>query len=400
MERATIEEVMQLMLKEIPHGIAEEVSLLDALGCELAEDLLSPMDQPPFPRSPLDGYAVRAEDLKGASKECPVILTVIDEVMAGGCTDVVLKEKTAVRIMTGAPVPKGADCVVRQEDTDYGEDKVSIYVEHHAFENYCFQGEDFRKGDCLVEKGTVLDSIAIGVAASMGRNRVRVYRKPRVAVFATGDELVEPGQPLLPGKIYNSNLYVLVSRLMELGIRPVLMQAVEDKEAVMGDRIKNAASQADLIITTGGVSVGKKDIMHGALEGIGARRLFWGIRMKPGMPTLCSVYENTLVISLSGNPFGAVVNMEVLVRPVLARLSHQDALIPKVEEGIMEDTFPKESRVRRMVRGVIADGRVTLPKGLHSSGVLGSMMGCNCLIDVPAGTKKLEPGDRVSVILC
>ena len=118
------------------------------------------------------------------------------------------------------------------------------------------------------------------------------------------------------------------------------------------------------------------------------------------MPTLCSVYENTLVISLSGNPFGAVVNMEVLVRPVLARLSHQDALIPKVEEGIMEDAFPKESRVRRMVRGVIADGRVTLPKGLHSSGVLGSMMGCNCLIDVPAGTKKLEPGDRVSVILC
>ncbi|MBT9777312.1 molybdopterin molybdenumtransferase MoeA [Clostridium sp. MCC353] len=400
MERATIEEVMQMMLKEIPHGIAEELSLLDALGCELAEDLLSPVDQPPFPRSPLDGYAVRAEDLKGASEECPAVLTVIDEVMAGGYSNAVLKEKTAVRIMTGAPVPAGADCIVRQEDTDYGEDEVSIYVEHRAFENYCFQGEDFKKGDCLVEKGTPLDSIAIGIAASMGRDKVLAYRKPKVAVFATGDELVEPGQPLLPGKIYNSNLYVLVSRLMELGIRPVMMQAVEDNETVMGEKIKTAASKADLIITTGGVSVGKKDIMHGALEGIGARRLFWGIRMKPGMPTLCSVYENTLVISLSGNPFGAVANMEVLVRPVLARLSHQDALIPKVEEGIMEDAFLKESRVRRMVRGVIADGKVTLPKGLHSSGVLGSMMGCNCLIDVPAGTKKLEPGDRVSVILC
>lgn len=400
MERATIEEVMGLMLQEIPHGIEEEVSLLDALGCELAEDLLSPMDQPPFPRSPLDGYAVRSEDIKRASKECPVILNVINEVMAGSYTDTVIKEKTAVRIMTGAPIPSGADCIVRQEDTDYGEEQVKVFVEHHAYENYCFQGEDFKQGDCLAERGTAMDSIAIGIAASMGRERVLVYRKPRVAVFATGDELVEPGNPLLPGKIYNSNLYVLASRLMELGIRPVMMQAVKDDEEVMGKMIQTAAAEADLIITTGGVSVGKKDIMHGALNGIGARRLFWGIRMKPGMPTLCSVYDNTLIISLSGNPFGAVVNMEVLVRPVLAKLSHQDALIPKVEEGIMADSFLKESRVRRMVRGVIDGGKVTLPKGLHSSGVLGSMMRCNCLIDIPAGTKKLVPGDKVSVILC
>ena len=140
--------------------------------------------------------------------------------------------------------------------------------------------------------------------------------------------------------------------------------------------------------------------MHGAMNGIGARRLFWGIRMKPGMPTLCSVYRNTMVISLSGNPFGAVANMEVLVRPVLAKLCHMEALKPQVEQGIMEDSFLKESRVRRMVRGVIKDGKVTLPKGLHSSGVLGSMVGCNCLIDIPAGTKELRPGDPVSVIRC
>lgn len=400
MERATIEEVLSLMLKELPDGIPERTGLMEALGCELAEDLLAPMDQPPFPRSPLDGYAVRSEDLSGASAEKPAVLRVTEEVMAGGNALNAVGAGEAVRIMTGAPIPSGADCIVRQEDTDYGEELVKIYTEHRPYQNYCFQGEDFKKGDCLVEKGTVMDAITIGVAASMGRDSVLVYRKPRVAVFATGDELTEPGKELLPGKIYNSNLYVLAARLKELGIDPVMMRAVEDDESVMGETVKAASGMADLIITTGGVSVGKKDIMHGAMNGIGARRLFWGIRMKPGMPTLCSVYRNTMVISLSGNPFGAVANMEVLVRPVLAKLCHMEALKPQVEQGIMEDSFLKESRVRRMVRGVIKDGKVTLPKGLHSSGVLGSMVGCNCLIDIPAGTKALRPGDPVSVIRC
>lgn len=398
-DRITVEEGLERIFAEIPHGIPEETALLDAMGCVLEEDLLASADQPPFPRSPLDGYAVRAEDLKGATAERPAVLTVVAEEMAGHRTHRKVGKGEAVRIMTGAPIPAGADCVVKQEDTDYGEDWVQIFTPLAPYENYCFQGEDFRKGDCLVRKGTEMNCAAVAAAAGMGRDRVLVCRRPRVAVLTTGDELTEPGRPLPDGGIYNMNLYLVTARLKELGLDPVTAEQAGDSEEGVAERIRKAAETADLIITTGGVSVGKKDIMHGALRLLGARRLFWKLQMKPGMPTLCAVWKNTLILGLSGNPFGVAVGMEMLVRPVLARLWKKDGLLAEAVEGILENGFEKENRVRRMVRAVYDRGTVRVPDGCHSSGAISSMVGCNCLIDVLPGTEGLDKGSRVRVIL-
>ena len=206
-----------------------------------------------------------------------------------------------MRIMTGAPIPRGADCCVYQEQTDYGEERVQVYKPCGPWKNYCFKGEDIEAGTLVLKEGTALTYVETGILAGLGREKVKVYRRTRVAVFASGDELAEPGTELAPGKIYDNNLYFLAARLRELGVEITALERVPDQPEVMAKRLVSACGQADLIITTGGVSVGKKDIMHEALALCKAQRLFWKIRMKPGMPTIGSVLEGTPVVSLSGN---------------------------------------------------------------------------------------------------
>lgn len=375
------------------------VSLFQAIGRILAEDLCAPIDQPPFARSPIDGYAVQAADIGDASGEHPVSLQVIDQVLAGEYPTGEVTSGTAVRIMTGAPIPPGADCTIRQEDTDYGEETVRIFKSAAVHDNICDRGEDYKRGTCLLRQGEKLDAIGIGIAASMGYLQIPVYKKPRIALITTGDEVVLPGIPLEPGKIYNSNLYVVGSRLMELGNEPCLIQAVGDSAEEMKAALEAASREAELIITTGGVSVGKKDIMHDALKLLGAERLFWKIDSKPGSPVIGSVFGSTIIISLSGNPFGAIANLELMVRPVVAEISGDDSWKPKRITAVMEDAFKKASPGRRFIRAVCCQGKVTLPQGLHSSGVLGSMKGCNCFIDIEAGNRGLKPGDEVTIIL-
>lgn len=376
----------------------EEIALLDGVGRILAKDVSAAHDQPPFPRSPLDGYAVRSEDIRQASRECPVRLTVTEETDAGHVSKGKVKEGTAIRIMTGAPIPEGADCIVRQEDTDYGEETVEIYEKAERFENYCFAGEDYKAGARIMKKNMRLGSVEIGVLASLGKEKVCVYRKPRVAVLTTGDELVLPGMGLKEGKIYDSNLYTLVTRLRTLGADVVQYGHTGDNTKETAEWLKEAAKETDLIITTGGVSVGKKDMMHQVLKYLESERIFWKIAIKPGMPTLCGLYRGILLICLSGNPFGAAVNLELLVRPVLAKLSGNRELDLKRIQAILETRFLKSSRVSRYVRAYYEDGRVRIPKGSNASGVLSSMCGCNCLIEIPAGSEGLEKGENVWVI--
>lgn len=377
----------------------ETVSLLEVQGRVIARDCISPISQPPFPRSPLDGYAARAEDTKGASREKPAELAVIREIDAGNQPGGPIRVGEAVRIMTGAPIPEGANCIIRQEVTDYGEKTVHIYQEHWTFENYCCAGEDFRQGDCLIQKGIRAGAIEMGILASMGCTEVPVYRRPRVAVFTTGDELTAPGEPLMPGKIYNSNMYVVIGRLKELGAEPVLAQIVPDTAEGVAQVLKEALPKTDLILTTGGVSVGKKDIMHRALYVLGADKIFWKVLVKPGTPTVFSMAEGTPIFSLSGNPFGALTHLELLVRPVLKRMAGEANSCLKEREAVMGNGFSKGSSMRRFVRGYYEDGTVILPEGSHSSGVLGTMQGCNCLIDIPADSGGLSEGDRVKVVI-
>src|SRR5699024_3706286 len=231
-----------------------------------------------------------------------------------------------------------------------------------------FQGEDYKKGRLLLKKGTRLTFAEQGILSGIGYTEISVFRKPAVRVFTTGDELCPPGRPLKPGKIYDSNGMMVSSRLRELGILPRSVLHQPDSEEELAEALQEAAKDADVILTTGGVSVGKKDILHGALKKLGAEKVFWRIRLQPGMPTIFSVYHDTCILSLSGNPFGAMANLELLFRPMLAKRTGEETCLMEKRQGIMEGDFQKKSRVRRFVRAVYKDGNVSFPQGIYSSG--------------------------------
>lgn len=377
----------------------ELIPLLTSTNRILAAPLLAMVDQPPFPRSPLDGYAVRGQDTEGAGKDFPKRLKVIGTVYAGEVFTGTVKEKEAVRITTGAPIPEGADTVIRQEDTDYGREEVKIYRGSPPYENYCCQGEDYRKGDILLESGMRMDGIGIALAASLGKELVEVYRKPKVAVISTGDELIQPGVPLQPGKIYDANRHMISGRLMDFGLVPFASLHGRDDVQGMAEMICKFLGKTDLIVTTGGVSVGEKDIMHQVLSLLPAEKLFWRVEVKPGAPTLAAVLNNTLLICLSGNPFAAAANFELLVRPVLGKMTRDKGLEVKRCRAVMENDFIKPKGTRRFLRGYAEDGKVWASAGNHASGTLMAMVGSNCLIEISKEQAGAGKGDEVWVYL-
>lgn len=370
----------------------------EAGGYLLAEEIAAPLDNPPFSRSPVDGYAVKASDLAGADKDCPVRLKVRACICAGDSgEEICLKSGEAARIMTGAPFPKGSDTAVRQEDTDEGDEQVQVYVSQKPYDNYCFQGEDYQKGSLLLEKGVRLTFAEQGILSSIGRTHVLVYDKPRVRIVTTGDEVCLPGTPLAPGKIYDSNGMMVSSRLRELGVFVVSVQHVGDSGEGLASCLQRACQDADVVVTTGGVSVGKKDILHEALPLMGAEQIFWRVLLQPGTPVIFSVYGGIPILSLSGNPFGAMANVELLLRPLLKTMTDDPIFDMERRRGIFQGMFPKVSRRRRFVRAVCQEGQVSLAAGSFSSGSIGTLRGCNCLMDIPAGTPEIEAGEEVTV---
>jgi len=387
----------------------ETVSLYDASGRVLAEPVYAPLDQPPFDRSPLDGYALCAADTSGADKQHPVCLRVIETVYAGDMPSKTVASGEAVRLTTGAPLPSGCDCVIRHEDTDNGRETVQVYRSLRPHDNYCDQGEDYRKGALLVPAGTRLDAYAIGVLASVGVMRVPIYRKPTVGVISTGDEIVPPEtDPLPPGKTYDSNQLMLSVRLEELGLGHPKAKHMPDVPEAVAEEIRRLfdSCDCDVILTTGGVSVGDKDIFHQVIPLLGVEPLFWRVKLKPGSPALYARYTGMSpgthpgkpLLCLSGNPFAAAATFELLARPLLAALSGDTALNLVPAQARLSGSFPKSSPARRFLRGHYEDGVVIIPKK-HASGMLSTAIGCNCLVDIPAGSPPLSDGQKVRVWL-
>ena len=393
-----IEEAVKILCENVvPIEEIEEVALIDSNGRILAEDVCAEFDQPPFPRSPLDGYAVKGVDTLDASEESPVTLKVIGKVYAGEVYKDKVSNGEAVRIMTGAPIPDGADTVIRQEDTDYGEETVEIYKGQRPWSNYCYAGEDFKKGEVILEKDLTVNSGIMAVLASLGKNVVKVYRKPRVAVFSTGDELLMPGSPVQPGKIYESNNTYISSRLMEYGLELVTAEIVPDDPYLMAEKIQKIADNTDLMITTGGVSVGEKDIMHDVQEILQAKKLFWKVKVKPGSPTLAFMYKDTLVLALSGNAFAAVANFEILGRNILHKIYPSERIRIKSRIVTMKDSLTKPSGMKRFLRGYADDDTVVFSEGLQTSGAISGMAHCNCLIEIPSGKEGAKSGETVRI---
>lgn len=377
----------------------EELPLLGGLGRTIRGDVCARINQPPFDRSPLDGYAVIHSDLIGASKQKPARLRVTQYICAGDVPHSTLKPGEAARIMTGAPLPAGATCVVRQEVTDGGNDVVGIYQTQSEYENYCFSGEDIAVGQPLIRDGDRLDCVRMGVLAGQGFAQVKVYPKPKVSLFSTGNEVSPIGGPLEPGKIYDSNCCLLSLRSVEIGADVVAMDCLPDDPETLASALQKALCCSDLVITTGGVSVGAHDHMPLVGEMLGAHRLFHGIAAKPGSPALALEKDGKLVLCLSGNPFAAFATFELLAAPVIRKLSGRSIVMGKRLTGTLMECFNKPSLGRRFLRARLEAGSVYLPGGRHASGMLCSLVDCNCLVDIPAGSGGLTAGDPVEVIM-
>ena len=388
----------------------EEKMLSEADGYVTAEDIKIGFDVPPFPRSPLDGFAIRSIDTKGATEENPAVFRIIDTGVAGAFCTTPMGAGEAVRIFTGAPIPKGADCIAWQEDSVGWDDEnrfrtfengteVKIVAEYKPWENYSFQGEEIKAGTVVVPKNHRITYIESGVLSSAGIDRVKVYRKPKVGVFVTGSELMKPGEPLKPGKIYDANLQFLSVRLKELGYAPEMTGMLPDDSDEVAKILSEANDRCDLVITSGGVSVGAKDIIHLVLPKINAEKIFWGVRMKPGSPAIFSMRNGKPMVHLSGNPFAALTTFELLAKEALRKLSHDETLRNNMIYVTLGESFSKH-RGRRFIRAILENDELHFPKAeKQTSGNLMSMVGCNCIAELPPQDHPYEKGDRVRIFL-
>ena len=393
----TVEQAREKLLEQVSPLEEEFVPVCQAVGRTVTRPVLASLLQPPFDRSPLDGYAARSADLAGAGGERPAVLKVVDTLFAGDESRVPVAPGQAVRIMTGAMLPAGADCVIRQEDTDLGEELVRIGTALPSGANCIRRGGEYGPGDCLLSAGQLVDPAAAAVAAGAGLPALPVRRRPRVAVLATGNEVCPPGAALPPGKIYDANTAYLTARLGQLGAE-CQTAAAKDEEASLAAVLRRLGGSADLVITTGGVSVGQKDLLEAVLRSMGAELLFHGISMKPGMPTLCALWEGTVFLCLSGNPFAAAVAFELLAPPALAVMTENPALLPVETTARASRDFLKRGAARRFLRARYRDGVVQIPQA-QSNGQLRSMIGCNCLADIPEGQAFIRKDEAVPVLL-
>ena len=393
----TLEEAQNLVVRYAPVLNEEYVPLAESVGRRLTSDIRSAFPQPPFDRSPLDGYAVVAADVASATPDTPVKLQVVDKLWAGMPARVGVKRGQAVRLMTGCMIPSGADAVIRQEDTDLGVEIVQIFRPVASGKNICYRGEEYGTDALLLRRENRVDAASVAVAAGAGFTQLRVRRRARAVILTTGDEVRQPGTVLPAGKIYDSNTAYLSARLHQLGVETVAALTQEDDLTALSAALRRYAGEVELILTTGGVSVGEKDLLEQAVKAAGAEVIFHGIDIKPGMPTLFAVLGNARLLGLSGNPFSAVVPFELLLRPMLAEMTGDPEPLLRADTAIAAQGFDKASPSRRFLRAFCKQGRV-YPPAAQSNGQMRSMIGCNCLIDVPAGSGAIRPGDPVRIL--
>jgi molybdopterin molybdotransferase len=400
----SIEDALRVILEHVAPLGAEDVALDAAAGRTLAERVVSPIDQPPWDNSAMDGFAVRAADVSGAAAEAPAVLRVIDEVMAGTAAARRVADGEAVRIMTGAPVPAGADSVIRIEHTRLLEDRtVAIVRDSDAGRNIRRRGEDVRAGADVFAAGRVLRPADIGVLAMIGHVRPRVSLRPRVAVLATGDELVEPERlaDVMAGThIINSNTPALAASLEAAGGEAVPLGIARDELPDLRDHLR-AALGADALITTAGASVGDHDLVRDALEEIGCETLFWRVKIRPGSPFSFGIVRRPdrlplPVFSLPGNPVSVLVTFEILVRPALRRMLGRPHVYPAtqlVRAGEDIEAPPGLVRFHRVRLQPAADGiPLAYLTGPQGSGILTSVAAADALLIIPLDAERVQRG--------
>ncbi|MBA7604489.1 Molybdopterin molybdenumtransferase [subsurface metagenome] len=410
----SVEQALEKILEHMDVLGTEESPVLSCLGQVLAEDVYSTINIPPLDNSAMDGYAVRAADTRGAGQESPRILRIIDTVTAGSVSQSEVEPGTAVRIMTGAPIPKGADSVVKFEDTDQPERRensaeVGILAEVEPGLEIRRVGEDITAGSLVLKKGTVIRPAEVGVLASLGCSSAKVIRRPVVAILATGDEVVDITQPLPEGKIYNSNSYSLAALVLRCGGMPQILGIASDVEDSLVARL-HLGLDADMLITSGGVSLGDYDIVRDVLAKEG-EIIFWRVRQKPGKPLAFGMIKalgegggvrKIPLFGLAGNPVSAMINFELFARPAMLKMMGRKNLAKPVIEAVIEEPIENSDGRRIFARAVVEKrggryfARLTGPQG---SGVLTSMALANGLVIVPEDKPGVKKGDSVQVMM-
>ncbi|MBQ8264051.1 MAG: molybdopterin molybdotransferase MoeA [Oscillospiraceae bacterium] len=373
----------------------ESVALEDCAGRVLGEDIEAAENVPGFDRSPYDGYAFRSADSVGASKEHPITLRIVEEVPAGAVSQIPCTEGTAVKILTGAPLPEGADCVIMHEKTAFNDKNVKIFETMKAGSNIVFAGSDIRRGDILARKGQLIDAGTAGTLASQGIACPKVYRRPKVAVISTGNEVVEVGTETEAGKIFNSNRYMLTAALESLGCEVVYLGISSDRPEDIAGSVEHGLEHCDAVISTGGVSAGDYDFTPAAMELAGVRMLFRGVELKPGMACAYGEKNGKIVCGLSGNPASALTNFHAVAAPPLKKLAGRSDCMPEIIKFRLKTDFKKKSPKTRLLRGKLdlSGGTIGIVlQGDQGNAVLISAIGCNAMAIVPAGSGPLKAG--------
>ena len=386
-----------LLLKHIQPVEAELLPLTQATGRLLASPQWASSDMPPFDRSPYDGYAFQSGDTKG---KLPVTLQVLEEVPAGAVPTQKVVPGTAVKVLTGAPIPPGADAVTKFEETRFSPDTVTLLRRYEAGENMIRRGEDLRAGDQLASPGQRLDPGLAGALWAQGAREVAVYRRPRVGLITTGSELQEPGTPGRMGQIPNSNRPAFEAALKLAGAEPVYYGAPGDDCDAIASALSVAWQETDLVITTGGVSVGDYDLTPAALEQAGGTIAVQNLLMKPGGKCCFGWQGKKLACCLSGNPASAMTCFYAVVLPLLRKLSGQpEGRLPELTVPLGAD-YPKASHQTRLLRGrltIVNDGLVFMPAPSQSNGALHSLADANALGEIPAGSPPMKAGTLIQI---
>lgn len=395
----SVEEARKIILAEIRRMGQERVQLGFSLGRTLSEEIVSPLDHPPWDTSAMDGYAVRFADTAGATRSTPRTLKIIEEIPAGTMPQKTVRPGEASKIMTGAPLPQGADAVVKVEETERDGDRVRLFEAAEAEDFIRKTGEAVRSGEVILKAGTQIRPADIAMMASVGKSVVPVYQQPRVAILSTGDELAELDEARGPNKILNSNGHGLGAQVAEAGGIPINLGIAKDTKTDLAEKLKGGL-HADVIIASGGVSMGDYDFVQEVLRELGAEMKFWKVKMKPGAPLAFGVIQGKPAFGLPGNPVSAMVSFEQFVRPALFMAAGRNEIYRPVIQAILEEEIKKHPGKQHFMRAVVTirDGEYRVrTTGDQDSHILLSLVKANALMILPEAGDRYPIGAKVAV---
>ena len=397
----TVEEALEKILSYIQPLGSEKVSILEALGRVIAEDIYADRDIPPLDNSGMDGYAVRSEDIRNADQNHPVRLEVIEDLPAGFISTKTVGKGQAIRIMTGAPIPRGADTIVPVEETKKKDEFVSIFKSFPTGEYIRKAGEDVKRGDHIISKGDIIRPAEAGMLASLGRSFIFVYQRPLVAILCTGEELVDVDGDLDEIKIVSSNSYTLAAQVKDCGAISVQLGIAKDRKEEIKEKLLQGL-RADVLISSAGISAGDYDFVKEILIDLGMEIVFWKVAMKPGKPVVFGTIGRKPIFGLPGNPVSSMVTFEQFVRPSLLKMMGHRQLYRPMIEAILKEEIHKEPGRRHFVRASVSfekDHYVVTITGAQGSGILRSMVKANGLVVIPEDREIVRAGEKVRVQL-